>query len=440
VRGYVPGAEAMITCYLLDGIFQETSVDNFHTIASSVNRHRRKLSDLPLDLIIETLSQLGRKILQDKAINQAPGITYLSLWLKRKNLEEICRRNYADFGYPDGFVPVNSHLSLAARPRGIICHWIAANVPTLAFFSIVQALLSKNGSIVKVPEENRELVLAILKDLSVLDFEYRGTRYSGEILLNVLSIVTFEGRDGKTSEQFSLIADGKIIYGSSEAVRSVIALPQRDHCEVIVFGPKYSFGVFDRESVEGSGFKEALDKTVKDIAVFNQMACSSPHVIFFEKNRFTLYEIGMMMKESFDSLPPLLRHQATPPSTLADTINIRGKFLLSEDKQIIIPEDMGWTILMDKELQLEEPVQGKCIFIKEIARVEDCLPLVTRKIQAMIVSICDPYRSRAFAGEATYLGVDRIVAPGRIHEYNQPWDGILSLNRLVRWVIISKDR
>jgi hypothetical protein len=440
VRGYVQGAETMITWYLLDGNFQETRTDNFHTIAASVSLHRRQLNDLPLDLIIETLSQLGRKILKNKEINEAPGITYLSLWLKRKNLEEICRRNYSDPGYADGFIPVNSHLSMAARPRGIICHWIAANVPTLAIFSLVQALLSKNGSIVKVPEGNRDLVLSVLKDLAALDFDYRGKRYSGDILVKSISVVTFEGRDRKTSEQFSLVADGKIIYGSSEAVRSVIALPQRDHCEVIVFGPKYSFGVFDRESVEGPGFRELLDKTVRDIAVFNQMACSSPHVLFFEKSRYSLHEIGTMMQESFDSLPPLLRHQETPPSILADTINIRAKFLLSENKQIIIPEDMGWTILMDNELQLEDPVQGKCIFIKETARVEDCLPLVTRKIQAMIVSISDPDRSRVFAEEATYLGVDRIVSPGRIHEYNQPWDGILSLNRLVRWTIISKDR
>ena len=46
-------------------------------------------------------------------------------------------------------------------------------------------------------------------------------------------------------------------------------------------------------------------------------------------------------------------------------------------------------------------------------------------------------KKREFARNATYKGVDRIVVPGKIHDFDLPWDGVLTLNRLVRWTILK---
>ena len=72
---------------------------------------------------------------------------------------------------------------MMAQPRGIVCHWIAANMPTLGFFSIVQAVLSKNGSMVKMPEEYVPLILSILRELPAISVDYEGTTYSGKTSL-----------------------------------------------------------------------------------------------------------------------------------------------------------------------------------------------------------------------------------------------------------------
>jgi hypothetical protein len=112
-------------------------------------------------------------------------------------------------------------------------------------------------------------------------------------------------------------------------------------------------------------------------------------------------------------------------------------YLLDENKDILKSDDLAWTIFIDDAINLEEPVQGKCIFIKEIDDVDKVLDLITRKIQAMIVCILNPDKRREFAKAATYRGVDRIVTPGKIHDFDLPWDGILTLNRLVRWVILK---
>ncbi|HOB43281.1 MAG: acyl-CoA reductase [Candidatus Methanoculleus thermohydrogenotrophicum] len=429
----------MIRCHLLNGEFGDREFNDFTTIADVIDHNRRYLQEMPLDVIIELLARLGKKLIQNPDLNSLPGVGYLSIWLRRKNLEQICRINYGDCRYLDTFVPVNNHFEMSAQPRGIVCQWVAANIPTLAFFSLAQAILSKNGSIAKVPEENRALITAILKELSDTAISCNGTTYRGEDIVGAISLVSFEGRDTEVSRMFSLTADCRVVYGGSAAIRSILALPQKEHCETIVFGPKYSFGVFDREYIESERFEKALEDSVKDIVIFNQMACSSPQVLFFEKSRYSLEEIGLKMKGYFEHLPPALRHQDTDPAILASIINARSRYLLSDHQNIITPADLSWTILMDSNLRLEDPIHGKCIFIKEIGSTDEVFDLITRKIQAITLCIHDEERRRAFAREATYRGVDRIVIPGAIHDYDQPWDGILPLNRLVRWVILKNE-
>ena len=429
----------MIRCHLFNGEFTDQEFEDFTPIIESITRNRRVLQEMPLEAIIGLLAKLGKNLIHNPEINRLHGATYISIWLRRKNLEQVCKTNYADCRYLDTFIPVNNNFAMSAQPRGVVCQWIAANIPTLAFFSLAQAILSKNGSIAKVPEESRAFIAALLKDLSGITLSHDGTTYFGKDIVKAISLVSFEGKNLEISKQFSLAADCKVIYGGSVAIHSILALPQKEHCETVVFGPKYSFGVFDRGYIESEQFEKALENSVNDIAIFNQMACSSPHVLFFEKSKYTLEKIGMLMKGSFEQLPPVLRHQNTDPAILANVINERAKYLLSDNKDIIIPNDLGWTIFMDRSTQLEDPIHGKCIFIKEIESINDVFDLITRKIQAISVCIHDEDKRRIFAREATYRGVDRVVIPGTIHEYDQPWDGTLPLNRLVRWVILKTE-
>jgi len=429
----------MITCHLVEGKFETRLCQGFDEITQSVNTGREALAVIPLDAIIKILDALGKRVLKNPEINTLPGVSYISLWLRRENLDRICRVNYSDKRYLDGFCQSETNILMMAQPRGIVCHWIAANMPTLGFFSIVQAILSKNGSMVKMPGEYVTLILSILRELPEISVDYEGTTYSGKSLLDAIAIVTFEGKSTRVSEKFSLAADCRIIFGGSEAVRAISRLPCRDHCETIIFGPKYSFTVFGREYIESDGFKRSLDQLAKDVAVFNQMACSSPHVVFVEKSRYSVEVIASWLRDSFERLPGALRNQEISSGLSAKIINARARYLLSDGKNCVAPGDLGWTILIDQEICLEEPIQGKCIFTKEITSVDEVIPLVNHKIQAVSIGILDPAKREAFARQVAYRGADRIVIPGTIHDFILPWDGIMTLNRLVRWVILRNN-
>lgn len=429
----------MITCHLIEGKFETQDVQAFDDISRSVDTCRKALAAIPLAVIIKILDTLGKRILKNPEINSLPGVSYISLWLRRENLDRMCQVNYSDTRYLDGFCQNETNVLMMAQPRGIVCHWIAANMPTLGFFSIVQAILSKNGSLVKMPGEYVALILAILRELPEISVEYEGATYSGKSLLDAIAIVTFEGKSTSVSEKFSLAADCRIIFGGSEAVRAISRLPCRDHCETIIFGPKYSFAVYDREYIESDAFNRSLDQLAKDVAVFNQMACSSPHVMFVEKSPHSVEAIASWLSDAFERLPEALRNQEISSGLSAKIINARARYLLSDGKNCVAPGDLGWTILIDQEICLEEPIQGKCIYVKEITSVDEVIPLVNHKIQAISIGILDPVKRDTFARQVTYRGADRIVIPGTIHDFTLPWDGIMTLTRLVRWVILRRN-
>lgn len=427
----------MFISYLDNGKFRKRNHQDFFVLRKSINIHRETFWNFKLDIVIELLHELGRNIISDKALCAEPGIAYLALWLKRANLQRICSLNYIDKTFYEQFTQTEQGFELCAQPRGIVCHWVATNVPTLAFFSLVQAILSKNGSIVKVADANRDILLKLLKKLNETKIKIDKKVYLGKDIVRSIAVVSFSSDDKVTNEKFSLAADAKVVWGSASAVNDVRALPQREHCETIIFGPKYSFGVFAKDYIESGHFKKALGNVARDVAVFNQMACSSPHVFFFEKSKYSIYEIGEMLHEEFKKLPAHLLSHQTSENIAATIINKRAVHLLDNGKFSIASEDLRWTILINNDLSLEEPVQGKCIFIKEVKHINQVVDLITRKIQVVSAAILNSQKRKEFARQATFKGVDRIVSPGKMHDFDLPWDGILTLNRLVRWVILK---
>lgn len=429
----------MIKCYLLDGEFVEKNREDFNEIADVINRNRKILSTMPLEAIIELLSKLGKSILKDRFLCQFPGISYISLWLRKDNLIRICEVNYSNNNYLANFSKIGSNLEMYAQPRGIVCHWVAGNMPTLAFFSAVQGILSRNGNILKVPEEYKNFIIAILKTLANIQIELNDCKYYGNDIVKSLSVVSFSGHNREISSKFSLVADCKLIYGGYDAIKVIASLPQKETCESIIYGPKYSFTIFDKDYIESDFFDNALKNCVTDVSLYNQMACSSPHTFFFEKSIFSISEIAQKLKVHFEKLPEKLLKQEKPTWMAANTINARAMHLLENGTEVVMSDNLDWTILIDNKPTLADPVQGKCIFIKEIPDIHQTLELITRKIQAMTVCMLDESKRKEFSLEATYRGVDRITTPGHIHDYDLPWDGILPLNRLVRWVILKNE-
>lgn len=430
----------MIDCYLLDGhIYHEKiNYSNFSHINRSLNDNWKLLTSMPSEAISLLLAEYGKRLSKNRELLKVEGAAYLSFFLRKFNLEKLINLNIGGNKYLDEFVDKGNGKFIKAQGRGISCHWIAGNVYTLAIYSVIQSIMAKNSNIVRVPENSLDIVLKLLEFMDNIEVDYNGKSYSSKNIMKNICLVYFESEDENLNREMSYSADSRIVWGGQEAVEHISLLPKKTTCKDIIFGPKYSFAVFDSDILECDSCEKYMDKLVLDIVLFGQKACSSPQVLFVEKSNKTLNYIVKMLENSFKKMGVKYKN-ILDEGQCAKIINKRGFYSLSLDKDICCSRGMEYTILIDNDIKLEEPVGGRCIFVKEIDSIFNLEALITRRIQTIGFAIKDRNRILEFADLVTKSGVDRVINIGNMNSYDCPWDGHLMINELVRWCCVTMD-
>ncbi len=412
----------------------EPGPDSLGPIVDALKRSAADLQETPVDRLLDLLDDFAGRLLADPRTQRLEGVMFLANWLKRQNLQALLELNlHGTPAYLDGFQPHGRNY-LAAKPHGLVSMWMAGNVATLPMFSLVPALLTKNACLVKLADSDPQGMDALLAVLAQSQTD--GLR--GSDLLRAVTFVWFDYRDRELNEAMSLAADAKIVWGGSEAVKVLSALPRKEHCVEIIFGPKYSIGLIDRNLLEGA--TETVDRAVaafvRDIAVFDQRACSSPQTIFVEKNdRLSLREVGQMFAKHFGKLG---EKPGLDAFTTTQILNTRALWAMEAERDVIASDDgANWTVCMDCDVSLKEAIQSRTVFLTEVGSWREIVPLLSPKVQTVGIAFREATDAVEFAESATAAGVARCVRPGLMNVYESPWDGKLLVNQLVRWVSLK---
>jgi hypothetical protein len=369
----------MISCFMLqDNFFQEPKkFQNLDIIIEEINKNREAIYSYPSGAIVEIINEYSKVLARDRKILNYEGVLFLVLWLKKSNIQRLLCLDLEKQEYLDDFVQIEDGKFMKAQPRGVICHFMAGNVPTLSIYYLIQALLCKNINLIRVPFENINIVVELLKPLKDITVNFEGIDYFGITLLKSTSLINFSSKNIKLNTEMSRVADVRVICGGEEAVNTISVLPKKTTCKDIIFGPKYSFAVFEKSAMESPNLSQTFDAFAKDIISFDQKACSSPQVLFIEKCNVSLKEAARSLSESLEKLSKRYLKNEISQGASARIINKRGEYLLSLEKDIICGINLQYTILMDKEINLEEPVQHRTIFLKEIENIFEVCKLIT---------------------------------------------------------------
>ncbi|MFX1298935.1 MAG: acyl-CoA reductase [Promethearchaeota archaeon] len=137
----------------------EKVIPDFKEMHSVLENNRKIFKEVSIEKRLELLNQFGRNLLRDKDIARLEGVPFLSNWLRKGNLEKLIIKNLGSFEVLKDFVG-DGRKKIKAQPRGIVCHYIAGNVPTLGLFSLIQSMLVGNAYMVKVPPESQFMFLS----------------------------------------------------------------------------------------------------------------------------------------------------------------------------------------------------------------------------------------------------------------------------------------
>lgn len=420
-------------------LFSECKVMNQETesvqkIIDNITKQRRWLHSQQIDDLLEFFDKLGHfwaeKYSKEIGVNSKHLITYLSKENLGKKLDIALRGNrnvlekFVDLSDPE--------LMFHAQPRGIIVHWIAGNVDILGVFSVVQALITKNVSIIKAPSKF-ELLLKLVESIK----EIKTEKISGFDLLRCIEIVYVDRNDLHNQELLSKNADVRIAWGGEEAVNSITSLPKSPFTEDIIYGPKYSYAIVDEQSLLQNSEKIA-QRIAIDVSMFDQYACSSPHTIFVESdNNEILDDFVKKIAKSLDDVNRILiPKKEIEPKKALEILDIRTEYRIKGN--IISSKGTEWTVISSDENNLAKPTFSRVIHVRKLDKKKLLEENLSRKIQTIAI-VMEQKKRYEIIDKLTLLAGDRCPNVGNMSLFDSPWDGMFGMDRMVRWVTTYKN-
>lgn len=403
-------------------------------MAAALRQHSERLRRIPVSSILDLLDDYSRQLADSPDAASLEGLAFLTFWLRRRNLEPLVESAlHGGMASLEGFVD-HAGGRIKAQPKGLVCHWVAGNIPTLAVFSWVVGLLCKNVALLRVSEATVAATDTLVAALA----RARGRGFSGEQALAAVRFVHFDSADHERHAAMSLAADCKLVWGSGPTVDFVGGLPRQHHCNEVVFGPKYSVGVICRETQEEPArFARTVDAFVRDLMAFDQQACSSPQTIFVERSRLGAQVARDLIAERLDRATRSA--QVRVDGYTATRIHqARALWSFTPGRTFRAPAGAQWTVCLDADVELKEAVQSRTVFLVDVEDLSQVAACMTPRVQTLGLAVVDDERALELADRCTARGVSRCVRPGLMNVYDLPWDGRMALSEMVNWVSLKR--
>ncbi len=412
-----------------------------------------KIQSYSVDQIIDVLSDVGKSWedpeykYRKNALEKLPdligfssamieeGIKTMTGLLKRKSLEirldcDLGNKEYLDsWIYNDVF---DGHIM--AQPLGIVAHISAGNVFVGAVDTLVQGIVTKNINIMKM--SSVDPVFPILFARSIMEHDKHG------ILSGSIAMLHWKGGTAEIEDIIKKECDALIVYGGAKTVesfRSGLGL----HTKIVEYGPKYSFILLDSDELIKD--QKIIENIARDIIMWEQSACSSPHVIYFEDNGFGIKEfseeLGKQLNKWHQKIPQgkIYEDEAVEITRIREVARIEEAM---EKGALFTPGNgLEWTIVVQKDPEFTVSCHNRTIFVKPLKKLESVTDVIKSEgkyIQTVSI-VAEKERSLDLGKSLIKLGADRIVGAGRmaVRKHGTPHDGTLGLAEFVRWASCS---
>lgn len=413
-----------------------------------------KLQDYPVSKIIDVLDRVGKLwknpdyIGRKKACRYVPdqvgfsrrmvelaldaiGGTMEKTYLERKLRLEVGRKEYLDgWLYKPAY-----HGYLMAQPHGVVLHVSAGNVFIGGIDSLVHGFLTKNVNLLKVSSADPVFPLLFANSLKECDPD--------GILSSSYAILSFRSGEAEIEEELKKRCNAIVVWGGKEAVESYRKNLPID-TKLIEYGPKYSFGVITRKGFDGQEIRTVAKKLALDVVMWEQRACSSPHVIYVEAEE-KIKELAEVLAEELENLSKVLPQGKL---TFDEKVEITKERELARMRRIkgaggfIYPRGRtDWTVTYDNTSRFTFSPLNRFIYLKPFknwAEMFSSIMEVCSYLQSVGI-LATPLELKALSRAFVRYGATRITEIGRMHsgKAGSPHEGSFQINQMVRWATIE---
>jgi hypothetical protein len=414
-------------------------VEQLETIINQLKGQLQWLRQQPVDALIGLIGKVAKKWLKDEkyVYLKDKGLLFLASWCDAAHLKSIATfglRNNSD--YIDTFLPFpdsEKHF-LKATSRGLACHWLAGNVQVLGLFALVQCIITKNVNLLRVSAKDGGVFATLLGAFEGESVTTdNGYTIAGDDVLKTIGLIYFPHQSNELGIKMSASANVRIAWGGKEAVETVVNYPATYDCETIIFGPKLSFSVIAKEKLSDDihEVKKLARKIAIDVAVFDQTGCASPHNLYIEKGGgISPEQFCQILSEAFDKIEIQIPKPMVSQEQISAIHSARGIYDFKGN--VWGNESMSWTILYSDENILSKPIYSRVLMVHPVDNIDDTLIHIDDNIQTVGLAASGE-RAIPYAIQAVNSGASRCPLIGKMLNFEMPWDGIILIDRLVKW-------
>ena len=408
---------------------------NVRTIIQTLKQKQEYLHSIHIDAILDFFDTAATELSRNKEVEKKVGSVLRQTFKFMEKKSTAAMLDFAlrgDYHILDKFIDRNQGKYMYhCQPRGLAVHWLAGNVPLLGMYSIIQALLTKNVSLVKAASGAHDELTSLLELLAKVNTK----EVDGRELRSTIAVILVDRNDGENLTIISEAADIRIAWGGHEAIETITRLKKSIFCEDIIFGPKYSYAVIDKEALED--YKILTRRLAFDVCTFDQYACSSPHTVFVQESAKTTVEaFAQELAQQIELVTQKMLPKAEEESgKKMDILGTRAKYSMLG--KVYASKGTEWTVIVTKEPGLAQACFSRVIYVKAIKEIWELKKYNDKQKQTLGCALKNPEREKII-DDITVHGIDRCPEWGDMTLYESPWDGMFPVDRMVRWISLRK--
>jgi len=380
---------------------------NIKILAGNI-KYFNKVHNLFDKFTFEFLDSLSQEILTNPQAKKHSDLISLGFWIRKKNLE-IIKKKYDDETLRIGI--------------GLTFHITPSNVAMNFAYSFVLSILGGNSNIIRVSNVEFDQKNIFFK---ILNKVFNKKKF--KLIKDTNQFISYNYEmDNSITQYLSSICDCRVVWGSDKTIKSIKNCPTKATCKDIIFPDKYSISIINLNYLASKNKNHISDLAQKfylDSLMFEQNACTSPHLIFwYGKKKNSTYNLFWKCLNSSISKGKLF---SLNEKNMIDRYSKFCEFAAKRDEIETSFKDNF--IFRTKLKSIPSDIYNLRVgygyyfeyFLKNIFEIKK---YISPKIQTLTYAGFDPKELKNMILDLKPNGIDRIVPFGRALEFNEIWDG-----------------
>lgn len=358
---------------------------------------------------------LSEALLKAPQSRDFPDLIALGFWLRQANLKPL-------------LAPYQSS-HFIRQPLGLVFHSAPANVDSLFVYSGILSLLCGNKNVIRLSSRSGGSTAVLIEKIRSLAeiFPTQNARFQ-------LVQCSYDSAELK---KLINTVDGRVLWGSDQAIQAQRQLMMPAHARELSFGHKFSLCLLGAEAVlaaDNEQLQQLVQLFYRDQLTFAQQGCSSAKAVLWLGDT---EQVQQAQQKFWPVLTELIeRKQPLNSSEHYQALATAQQLIMSSEQQLMLTQQQSISRVAVSEL---EPMfihqhQGCGLFLElQLSNLAQLNPMLTQAHQTLTVWGVEPSVLKNWLA-TVHTGLDRVMPAGQALSFNPKWDGTDLIDQFSRQI------